>query len=453
MASKNVLMKAFASDATDFAPDLLAIQEQPPARLPRTVGYVTGGLFVTLVLWAVFGKLDIVASAEGRLVPRNYSRVLQPAEAGVVREVLVRDGDEVKAGQVLLRMDATTAGADMGALQADAALKDLSLRRIDAELRGLPLLQEVRDPPALAAQVLAQYRARRQSYLDALAQEQATLARSQHDLEAARQQLAKLQATLPLYQQTAKSYERLVKEGFVSELGGNDKLRDRIEKERELQSQQASTRALEAAVDQSVQKLAQIKSTYESQLLNERIDMQNQQQRTQAELQKQAYRSALLELRASADGVVKDMVTNTPGTVVQPGVVLLNLVPKGEPLLAEVSIRNEDVGFVAPGQAVKLKLQAYPFQKYGLLEGRVQVVGADSIANDPQKAAAMGQAPQSYKALVTLSSQALNTAGSQPLKLTPGMVVQAEISQGQRTVLEYLLSPVQKVAQESARER
>src|SRR3990167_4078604 len=102
---------------------------------------------------------------------------------------------------------------------------------MDADRRAQPLLIDVRDPPELAVQVLAQYRARRQSYLDALAQEQATLERAQHDLMAARQQLAKLQATVPLYQQYANSYEKLVKEGFVSELGANDKLRERIEKE------------------------------------------------------------------------------------------------------------------------------------------------------------------------------------------------------------------------------
>lgn len=446
-------MRVFATEAADFTPDLLTIQEQPPARLPRTVAYVTAGLFGLLLAWAAFGKLDIIAGAEGRLVPRNYSRVLQPAEAGIVREVLVRDGEEVKAGQVLLRMDATTASADMGTLRADAALKALSLRRIDAELRGQPLRVEARDPPELASQVLAQYRARRQSYLDALAQEQATLDRAQHDLAAARQQLAKLQATVPLYRQSANSYEKLVKEGFVSELGANDKIREKIEKEQELKSQEASLAALGAAVEQSHRKLAQIKSNYESQLLNERVELQGQQQRTQGELRKQAYKSGLLELRAAEDGVVKDMATYTPGAVVQPGAVLLNLVPRNEPLFAEVAIHNEDVGFVAPGQGVKLKLQAYPFQKYGLLDGTVELVGADSLANDPQKATALGQSPQSYKARVLLASQELRASGGEVLKLAPGMVVQAEIHQGRRTVLAYLLSPVQKVVQEAGRER
>lgn len=446
-------MNVFATEAADFTPDLLTIQEQPPARLPRTVGYVTVGLFGLLLTWATFGKLDIIAGAEGRLVPRNYSRVIQPAEAGIVREVLVRDGEEVKAGQVLMRMDGTTASADMGTLKADAALKALSLRRIDAELRGHPLLISGGDPPEVAKQVLAQYRARRQSYLDALAQEQATLDRVQHDQAAARQQLAKLQATVPLYQQSARSYEKLVKEGFVSELGANDKIREKIEKEQELKSQESNMGSLAAAVEQSRKKLAQIKSGYESQLLNERVELQSQQKRTEGELQKQVYKSGLLELKATEDGIVKDMATYTPGAVVQPGAVLLNLVPKNEQLFAEVAIHNEDMGFVAPGQGVKVKLQAYPFQKYGMLEGTVELISADSSANDPQKATALGQNPQSYKALVKLASQELRASSGEVLKLAPGMVVQAEIHQGRRTVLEYLLSPVQKVAQEAGRER
>ncbi len=446
-------MSVFATDAADFAPDLLSIQERPPARLPRTVGYVTAGLFGVLALWATFGKLDIVATAEGRLVPRNYSRILQPAEAGVVREVLVREGEHVQPGQVLLRMDGTLAGADLGALTADVAFKMLSLRRIDAELRGQPLLLQANDPPDVASQVLAQYHARRQSYLDAIAQEKADLERTQHDLAGGRQQVAKLEATVPLYRQSAQSYEKLVKDGFVSELGANDKVRERIEKEQELKVQEANLESLTAAVEQSSKKLAQIKSGYESQLLNERVELQNQLKRTEGELQKQTYKSGLLELRATEAGTVKDMVTYKPGTVVQPGTPLLNIVPKDEPLLAEVAIHNEDVGFVVVGQSVKLKLQAYPFQKYGMLEGTAEVVSADSLANDPQKATAQGQSPQSYKALVKLATQELKASNGEVLKLTPGMLVLAEIHQGRRTVLEYLLSPVQKVTQEAGRER
>lgn len=446
-------MNGIATQPEDFAPDLLAIQERPPARLPRTVGYVTATLFAGLLAWASFGQLDIVPAAEGRLVPRNYSRVLQPAEAGVLRDVLVRDGDTVRAGQVLLRMDATTAMADLNMLQADAALKTLSLRRIDAELQDGPFLVAPDDPPEVAQQVLAQHRARRQSFMDAIAQEQANLLRSQNELTAAGQQLTKLQATVPLYQQSAQSYERLVKEGYVSELGANEKVRERIEKEQELKAQEANMAALSSAVEQSRKKLAQIRSTYQSQLMNERVELLAQQQRTAGELRKHVYRSGLLELRAPEDGIVKDMATYTPGAVVQPGAVLLNIVPRGEALFAEVAVRNEDVGFVAAGQKAKVKLQAYPFQKYGMMDGTVDVVSADSSANDPQKAAAHGQSPQSYRAIVRLAAQDFKAANGEVLKLSAGMVVQVEIHQGRRTVLEYLLSPVQKVTSEAGREK
>lgn len=445
-------MKAGAA-AADFAPDLLALQEQPPARLPRAVGYVTAGLFAVLLAWAAFGRLDIIATAEGRLVPRNYSRVVQPAEAGLVREVLVREGEAVAAGQVLMRMDATAAGADLGVLRADAAFRSLGLRRIDAELRGQPFLAQAGDPPEAAAQVLAQYRARRQAYLDSVAQEQAALDRARHDLAAAGQQLAKLRATVPLYRQSAQSYERLVQEGFVSELGANDKRREHIEKEQELRAQEATVTALESAVAQSRSKLAQLRSGYETQLMNERVELLAQQRRLQGDLEKQVFRAGLLELRAPVRGVVKDLATYTPGTVVQPGAVLMNVVPQDEPLFAEVAVRNEDVGFVAPGQPARIKLQAYPFQKYGLLEGTVEVVSADTTTEDAQRAAAQGRPPQSYKALVRLAKQQLDAPSGEALKLAPGMAVLGEIHQGSRTVLEYLLSPVQRVGMEAGRER
>jgi hemolysin D len=441
-----------APDAADFSPGLLAIQETPPARLPRTVFYIVGALFVILLAWSIFGRVDIVASAEGRLVPKTFTKIVQPAEAGIVREILVEDGQEVKAGQVLIRMDATTAGADLTTLKNESVLKNLTLRRIDAELAGKPFLMEPSDPPHLFNQVLAQYGARRQAYLDALSQEQAALEKAKFDLVSAEQTLQKLRATLPLYRQAAQSYERLVKEGFVSEMGANDKIREKIEKEQDFKAQEANVGALKTTITQSQKKLAQIKSNYESQLLNERVDNSSQSQKAEGELTKQEFKSGLLALRAPQAGIVKDMNLTTIGTVVQPGAVLLNIVPKSEPLIAEVSIKNEDVGFVQAGQGAKVKLSAYPFQKYGLVEGTVESVAADSNSNDPQKQQA-GQQPQSYKAYVKLKDQVLRAPNGEQLRLTAGMAVVSEIHQGKRSVIEYLLSPVQKVSQEAARER
>lgn len=441
-----------APDAADFAPGLLAIQESPPARMPRLVFYVVGVLFAILLAWSIFGRVDIVASAEGRLVPKTFTKIVQPAEAGIVTEILVKEGQEVAAGQALIRMDATAAMADLGTLKSESALKSLTLRRIDAELQGKPFLMQANDPPALFSQVMAQYHARRQAYLDAVSQEQAVLEKAKYDLAAAQQTLQKLQATLPLYQQSATSYEKLVKEGFVSEMGANDKIRERIEKEQDLKTQAATVQALKSTITQSQKKLAQLKSNYDSQLLNERVENESESRKVNGELTKQQFKSDLLELKAPQAGIVKDLNLTTIGTVVQPGAVLLNVVPKTEPLVTEVAIKNEDVGFVHPGQKAKVKLSAYPFQKYGLIEGTVEHVGADSNTNDAQKQL-IQQQPLTYKAFIKLNDQALKAPSGEELKLTAGMSVVAEIHQGTRSVIEYLTSPVQKVSQEAARER
>jgi HlyD family secretion protein len=213
------------------------------------------------------------------------------------------------------------------------------------------------------------------------------------------------------------------------------------------------------AVDNRCQrkKLAQITSNYRSELQNERVETESQFRKLRDELEKIEHKSGLLSLRAPQRGVIKDLATHTVGTVVSPGTVLMSLVPHDEPLQAEVYVKNEDVGFVRQDQRVKLKLSAYPFQKYGMLDGTVVHVGPDA-ADQPSSSAKTGADISGvvtglrYKALVRLDVQHLETDGNR-LRLSPGMQVVAEIHQGQRTVMEYLLSPVQKAWQEAGRER
>jgi HlyD family secretion protein len=448
--------KVLSREALDFAPGLLAIQESPPAKLPRTVMYSVAGLFGILLLWAIFGKLDIVASAEGRLVPQTYVKIVQPAEGGIVQDILIHEGQAVTAGQVLMRMDTKISEADVKTVQGELQLRVLQLRRIDAELSGQPLHPAAGDPPDIYAQVSGQYQAHRQSYLDAVAQESATLQKARHDLRSAEEIQSKLEQVVPTYQKSAEAYEKLAKDGFVSPLAVQEKLRDRIEKEQDLRAQAATVASLRSTITASERRLAQITSNYRSQLQNERVETETEYRKLKGEWTKVEHKANLLELRAPQAGIIKDLATHTRGTVVSPGTVLMNLVPYEEPLQAEVMVKNEDVGFVHPGQRVKLKLVAYPFQKYGMIEGTVVHVGADAM--DAQQAAAQVGKPDlsggllNYKALVQLAAQTLETDGNR-LKLTPGMQVIAEIHQGRRTVMEYLLSPVQKAWQEAGRER
>lgn len=447
---------ALAPHVADFSPGLLAIQESPPARLPRMVLYIMLALFGVLFLWAAFGTLDIIASAEGRLIPQTYVKIVQPSDSGIVKEILVREGQEVRAGQVLMRLDPQLTDTDLATLQSDAVLKSLTLRRIDAELHGKPLVRQAGDPSFLFEQVSAQYRARRQSYLDALAQESEVLRKARSDLVASQHTLSKLHETLPVFRKMSESFNTLMHQGFVSPLVAEDKDRERIERERDLQTQQANVESMRASIAQSEKRLDQIRSNYESQLRNERVGIEGEHTKVAGELTKLQHKATLLELKAPQDGVIKDLATHTVGTVVQPGTIMMTLVPKQEPLIAEVAVKNEEVGFVGPGQAVKIKLATYPFQKYGMLEGKVDHVSADSNAGDAnaqRQGSGTDSAGMTYKAIVRLATQEFIGPDGQRLHMSPGMQVTAEIHQGKRSVLEYLLSPVKKVTQEAARER
>lgn len=449
--------KPLSPQALDFAPGLLAIQESPPARLPRVVLLTVSLLFVILLLWAIIGQLNIIASAEGRLVPQSYVKIVQPADAGIVREILVKEGESVKAGQVLMRMDMKLAQADSITIGNDLTLRSLQLRRIDAELSGNPLRKKPDDPDDLFQQVQAQYQARRESYLDALGQAREALTKAQRDLDSAAQVLVKLKKSAPLLKQQADAYADMGRDGYVAQVMVWEKERDYHDKAQDLKAQESTIESLTAAISQARKQLDSVSSKYRSELRNERMEAEGQYRKLEQDWIKQAHKTGLLELKASQAGVVKDLATHTIGTVVAPGTVLLSIVPQNEPLVAEISVRNEDVGFVYPGHRVKVKLVAYPFEKYGMLDGAVTHVGPDAAEPDAQQARDPSRntqptQPSFYKATVALDTQTFGSA-SQQLRLVAGMQVVAEIDQGSRSVMDYLLSPVKKTLDESGRER
>ncbi|MDX1253219.1 MAG: HlyD family type I secretion periplasmic adaptor subunit [Gammaproteobacteria bacterium] len=442
-------------DHQAFHPPLIRLQQTAPNPVGRRVLWALLALLAFLLGWAMLGRLDIVTVADGKLVPASYLKIVQPAEAGIINEILVREGERVRAGQTLMRMDALIAEADLEALVTEHGRKRLALRRIDAELGGQSFKQEPTDPPALVREVAAQHQANRDALAAALAEERSRLDKAQQELAAARQQKTRLEAVLPHYREQEKAFEQLAEKGFSGQLMVSDKRRERIEKEQELATQEHLIASAQASIEQSQKKLHQIEADYLRQLHTERNETQAQLDKLAKELEKQQHRRALMELQAPQDGVIKDLATHTAGTVVQPGTVLASLVPREERLKVEVWVSNEDIGFVRPGQSVKLKFATYPFQKYGMGLGTVEHVSADAQSEEEARDAglsAAGQQPLRYKALVTLAANALEMEGRH-YPLTVGMQTTAEILLGNRTVAEYLLSPIQKAWHETGRER
>jgi len=443
--------------ALDFAPAILRAQRENAPPLPRLVLYVALALFAVMLAWACFGRLDIIAVAQGKLIPSSYVKIVQPAESGVLREILVGDGQEVKAGQVLLRMDTQVNDADQATVETELALKRLQLRRIESELAGIPFTAEPGDRADLVEQVTGQALANRRAYESQLESERATLAKAKQDLSGAVEMESRLEQTVPIYRETEAAHQNLAKDGYISKLAMLEKTRERIEKEQELKAQSHQVASLRASIEQSRKRLAQITSAYRQQLENERSEANGKRLALEQESGKQAYRRNQLELKAPQDGVVKDLATHTAGTVVSPGTILLTLVPHNDPVKAEVWVTNEDAGWVEVNQKVKIKLAAFPFNKYGMVSGHVEYVSPDAAElpdtreRDRKDTREHVMPPSGFRTLVKLDSPYLERDGKR-FQVTAGMIVSAEVNLGSRTVMEYLLSPVEKVSREAGRE-
>lgn len=440
---------AVVATRSEFLPAILQLQEEAPSPLPRVVLWTVLALVGSFAAWACVGRLDVVAVAEGRLVPKSQLRIVQPAEGGVMRELLVKEGERVGAGQVLARMDARATDADAATARNEIALRRLQLRRIDAELAGSALAARAEDPPRLHAQVEAQREARVHAYEASLAEQRTVIARARREMQAAQETQAKLAGTLPVLIEQEQAFAKLAREGYAGRLMLAQRSRERLEAEQDLRAQEHRVEGARATIEQGERRIAQISASYRAQLQGERVETETQLARLMQELEKLSHRQSLAELRSPADGVVKDLATHTPGAVLAPGTVLMTLVPDGEMLVAEVWLANQDAGFVAGGQSAKLKLASFPFQKYGMLDARVVRVSADSTERG--EAGKSGGA-YAYRAQLEPLAQELRL-GEARHALLPGMQLTAEIKLAERTVLEYILSPVQKIAAEAGRER
>lgn len=439
-------------DALDFSPAVLRLRNEEPGALSGVVLRTLLLLLALLLAWAAWGRLDIVAVAQGKIVPASFLKIVQPAEQGIVREILVSEGEPVQQGQVLIRMDASLSESDRSIAENEFRLRDLQLRRIDAELSGMPMKRQPNDGPELFGQIEAQHGARRQAHEDKLTEERMLLARAQQDIRVAQEVEAKLRKTLPIYREQAEGWDKLAREGFAGKLMAMERQRLYIENEQDLRAQGHAVASLEAAVAQSQRRIAQLTSSYRQQLQSERVEAAAQHHRLQQDLNKQRYRASLLELKAPQAGVVKDLATRTPGTVVAPGTILLTLVPQGEPLVVEAWISNADAGFVQVDQKARIKVAAYPFQKYGMIEGAVRQIGADAQEKTESGGIARSSPESLYRTLISLESGHLEGRDKRHV-LVPGMLITAEIHLGTRGVWEYLLSPLQRVRHEAGRER
>ena len=439
------------TDEAAFLPAALSLQETPVHPAPRRAALAVCVLFVAALVWTSVGQIDIVAVAPGRIVVSERTKTLQPLEASVVKRVLVKNGDAVQAGQVLVELDATHASADQANVREQLAVVVSEERRSTALMNALRdgrapalLLPSAGEAAVSRTQLSTQLQAEWQDITAKLAKLSAEQARRQAEIATVRELINKLNATLPIASQREADFKRLTEQGFMSSHAGQDRTRERIEQERDLATQQARLTEAQAALAEA----AQSRSAYlaETQrLLGERQALAaSKREQLMQERSKAEQRSRLTQLTAPVAGTVQQVAVHTEGGVVTPAQVLMVIVPKDAQVTAEVVIDNKDIGFVSAGQAVAVKLETFPFTRYGTVNATVKSVVADAVTDDKRGAI--------FPAVLSLSQTHIDVDGKR-ISLSPGMNVTAEIKTGKRRVIDYLLSPIQKTVNESLGER
>ena len=457
-------------DGMAFLPAALEIVETPPSPVGRAVALTLIAAFCIALAWASLGKVDMIASAQGKIIPSGRSKIVQPFEIGVVRAIYVKDGQTAKAGDVLIELDPTISDAELRHLQSDLAAAQFDVARLRAALADGDPLAAFHPPDGAPEGLLA---TQRQLLIDQNSEQRAKLAaldrqRMQREAERATYAatIAKIEAMIPILQQRVDIRKYLVEKGVGSKVIYLENLSQLVEQQKELAVQQSHLQEAEAALAAVIETREQAVEEYRRTRLGELATADAKAAGLAQDVVKASEKSRLQILRAPVDGTVQQLAVHTVGGVVTPAQPLLEVVPLDTRLEIEAMVQNRDVGFVREGQSAEIKIDTFSFTKYGLLQGTVLNVSADSIdrnkpASDISNKANSGNSdsasePQGhelvYAARVSLDRTSMIVDGRN-VPLSPGMAVTVEIKTGAQRVITYLLSPLLRFKQQSLRER
>ncbi len=439
----------FRTEQAAFLPAALEIVETPVSPTARATAWLLIGGLVVIILWLFLGKLDVVSSAPGRLIPAENVKLVQPATEGVVRTILVADGQVVRAGQPLVQLDSTISSADTEEARKGmetAALSAARDRAVVAALDGHGF--SFTPPPGIAADVAETSRSLAQARV---AQLEATFAQHEADhtasvaaLAEAQSEITKIDQTLPLLDQQVEAYDTLQAKGFAPKLQVIDAHRQRIgmARDRDTAIQTASKARAQAAATSSA--LAVDHAQARADLLDDLAKNEAEARARSQELIKTQRRSGLQTLVSPVDGTVTQLAIHTIGGVVEAAKPVMVIVPARGGLLMEAKVRNRDAGFVHIGQSVSVKLDSFPFTRYGTIEGKLVGLSSDAVAD--QKLGPV------YIARVAILRTSIDL-GDSTGHLVPGMSGMADIRTGRRSIMSYLVSPIIVRTSEAARER
>lgn len=432
-------------EESEFLPPGRAARETPPSRVAVGLGVAMVLAALSGAVWSYACFIDVVAVARGRVVPRDRLQLVQAVDPGVVRRIRVREGDAVREGQLLVELDSTVSDADETRLAhelREARLQTARLRALLGDAAGMEDLSAT-DPPGMALQVRllqdqrSEYQRRLEAAALAVQQRRAAIAVTDANLE-------RLEVVVGIQTQRVEAFRSLLDRQFIATFQFLEVEERRVEKVQELAMERRRIEQEKAALAEAEAHHGVVQAEFHRARLAELVEWEGRATSLQQELVKATRRRAVQRIRAPAEGVVQQLSVRTAGAVVAAGEQVLAIVPTVGGVEIEAAIENKDVGFVRVGQSAEIKIDTFPFTRYGTVPGTVVALSPDATIQE-----GIGLV---YAARIRLLRDKVEVEG-QPIGLSAGMAVAAEIQLGRRRVAEFFLSPLLKRSWEALRER
>ena len=453
-----------------FLPAALEVVETPPSPIGRAISGLIVVVFLVTILWASLSRIDIITVAQGKIIPTGSTKTLQPLESGIVRAIHVKDGQTVKAGDVLIELDSTVSIAERTRSEADLVAARLDVSRLRALLSDAPDPVAQFEPPREADPALVA--AQRHLLASEIAERRAKMAavdnqklQKEKEVATLAASIAKIEAMLPILRQRFEIRRALMEKDLGSKLLYLQEQGELVGAENELLIQKSRHAEAVAALGAITATRDQVEAESRRKTADELSKAEQRLAALTQDLVKTTQRTRERSLVAPIDGVVQQLAVHTIGGIVTPAQPLLVLVPTASRLEIMAMIPNQDIGFVEVGQRAAIKVRTFDFTKYGLLEGIVESVSMDAIKPDPTRDIPDGRSPDAmmpgaspatqdpvYAARISLDRSQIKV-GAKVVNLAPGMAVTVEIMTGERTIISYLLSPLSRHGHESMRER
>lgn len=411
--------------------------------------YVIAGFVLVFLVWASVTKLDEVTRAEGRVIPSRQLQVVSNLEGGIVKEILVRQGQTVRQGQVLLRLDATQFSAEAGKGQEGYNALVARITRLQAEVDGsvpqfAPML--LRASPELVAAERTLYEARRQDLAAATSVAQAKLEQARRALGQAQVEIATKGQARALAEREVTLLTPLVEKGIEPQIELLRAQSNASQAGGEHQAAQLAAERARAAVDEAMYELQSVRDSYRAKAVEDLTAAKAELAAMGRELPALQDRVKRTEVRAPIAGTVNRVLVTTIGGTVRPGEPLVEIVPSDDTLVVEAQVKPSDIAFIHPGQEALVKLTAYDFAVYGGMEGRVERISPDAVQNEKT-------GETHYLVRVRTTHDRLRAEDGSLLPITPGMVAEVDMLGDKRSILSYLLTPLTRVQEKALREK